>query len=57
MAVWPKFEEPLELGPPVPLPVIAQVAESCEAERYLSKLAGLDQLAEHLELLCQRALW
>ena len=48
---------PIVLFSALPDTELAQVAESCEAERYLSKLAGLDQLAEHLELLCQRALW
>jgi CheY-like chemotaxis protein len=48
---------PIVLFSALPDTELAEVAEACEAERYLSKMAGLDQLAEHLEMLCQRTLW
>lgn len=48
---------PVMLFSALPNAELAQLAAACEAERYLSKMAGLDQLAQQLETLCQRTLW
>jgi two-component system cell cycle response regulator len=48
---------PVVLFSALPDTELAELAQACEAERYLSKMAGLDQLAQHLEMLCQRTLW
>jgi CheY-like chemotaxis protein len=48
---------PVVLYSAVPDAELAGVAAACEAETYLSKMAGLDELAQRLEELCQRTLW
>lgn len=48
---------PVVLYSALPDEELASLAAQCEAETYLTKTRGLDELVKHLQELCQRALW
>lgn len=48
---------PVVLFSSLPPEQLETLARECEADGYLSKVNGLDRLAEELELLCGSILW
>jgi len=48
---------PVVLYSALPEDELAGLAQECEAETYINKLAGLDYLVNRLEELCRRTLW
>lgn len=48
---------PVVLYSALPEDELAGLAEQCEAENYVNKLAGLENLVHRLEDLCRRTIW
>jgi DNA-binding response OmpR family regulator len=48
---------PVVLYSAMPDGELAALAAQCEAESFLNKMAGLDELVRHLQALCQQTLW